>query len=189
MRKVLVTSILYTVVTTILLGIAYPLLVTGIARAAFPKQANGSLIVSNGTLVGSSLIGQPFSGDNYFHSRPSAAGTGYDATSSGGSNYGPTSKKLIDRVAADTTTAQTDHPGVPVPIDLVTASASGLDPHITPAGAEYQVARIAKRRRMSEDQVRQLVAKHTTQRMFGVLGEPVVNVLELNLELDNISSN
>jgi K+-transporting ATPase ATPase C chain len=188
-RKILITSILYTVVTTILLGIGYPLLVTVIAKAAFPKQANGSLIVENGTVVGSSLIGQPFSGDKYFHSRPSAAGTGYDATSSGGSNYGATSRKLIDRVAADTATAQTDHPGVSVPVDLVTASASGLDPHISPAGAEYQVARIAKQRKMSEDAVRSLVAKHTTQRTFGVLGEPVVNVLELNLELDNISAN
>jgi len=188
-RKVLLTSILYTVVTTVLLGIGYPLLVTVIAKAAFPKQANGSLIVSNGTVVGSSLIGQPFSGDNYFHSRPSAAGTGYDATSSGGSNYGATNKKLIDRVAADTATAQTDHPGVAVPVDLVTTSASGLDPHISPAGAEYQVARIAKNRSMSEGAVRRLIAKHTTQRTFGVLGEPVVNVLELNLELDNISAN
>ncbi len=187
MRKIIFTSILYTLVTTILLGIGYPMLVTGIARVAFPKQANGSLIEKNGTLVGSSLIGQPFSGDNYFHSRPSAAGTGYDATSSGGSNYGPTSKKLIDRISADTATAQADHPGVPVPIDLVTASASGLDPHISPAGAEYQVARIARQRRMSEQAVRELVAKHTTQRTFGLLGEPVVNVLELNLDLDHVN--
>lgn len=189
MRKVLVTSILYTVVTTLLLGVGYPLLVTGIARVAFPKQANGSLIESNGTVVGSSLIGQPFSGDNYFHSRPSAAGTGYDATSSGGSNFGATNKKLIDRIAADTATAQADHPGVAVPVDLVTASASGLDPHISPAAAEYQVSRIAKQRKISEDAVRSLVAKHTTQRTFGVLGEPVVNVLEMNLELDKISTN
>jgi len=188
-RKVLITSILYTVVTTALLGVGYPLLVTVIAKAAFPKQANGSLIAENGTIVGSTLIGQPFTGEKYFHSRPSAAGTGYDATSSGGSNYGATSKKLIDRVAGDTATAQADHPGVPVPIDLVTASASGLDPHISLAGAEYQVARIAKKRSMSEEAVRGLIAKHTTQRMFGVLGEPVVNVLELNLELDNISAN
>lgn len=184
MRKILVTSILYTVVTTILLGIGYPLLVTVIAKAAFPKQANGSLIESSGTVVGSALIGQPFSGDKYFHSRPSAAGTGYDATSSGGSNYGATSKKLIDRVAADTSVAQADHPGVPVPVDLVTASASGLDPDISPAAAEYQVGRIAKQRSMREDAVRGLIAKHTTQRTFGILGEPVVHVLELNLELD-----
>ena len=187
MRKILVTSILYTVVTTILLGIGYPMLVTVIARAAFPKQANGCLIVKNGAVVGSSLIGQPFSGDNYFHSRPSAAGTGYDPTSSGGSNLGPTSKKLVDRIAADTTTAQADHPGVPVPIDLVTASGSGLDPHITPAAADYQVARIARQRKLSEETVRALVAKHTTQRTLGLLGEPVVNVLELNLDLDHIN--
>ena len=188
MRKVFITSILYTLVTTILLGFGYPLLVTFIARVTFPKQANGSLIESNGAVVGSSLIGQPFSADKYFHSRPSAAGTGYDATSSGGSNYGATSKKLIDRVAADTATAQMDHPGVPVPIDLVTASASGLDPHITPAAAEYQVARIAKQRKLSEDAVRALIAKHTIQRTFGILGEPVVNVLRLNLDLDAITA-
>ncbi|MBB5059796.1 K+-transporting ATPase ATPase C chain [Granulicella aggregans] len=187
MRKILLTSILYTVITTILLGIGYPMLVTVIARSAFPKQANGSLIVKNGTVVGSSLIGQPFSGDNYFHSRPSAAGTGYDPTSSGGSNLGPTSKKLVDRIAADTAIAQVDHPGVPVPIDLVTASGSGLDPHITPAAAEYQVARIAKQRKLSLDTVRSLVAEHTMQRTLGLLGEPVVNVLELNLALDHAS--
>ena len=186
MRKILITSILYTVVTTILLGIGYPMLVTVIARTAFPKQANGSLIVKNGTVVGSSLIGQPFSGDNYFHSRPSAAGTGYDPTASGGSNLGPTSKKLVDRIASDTATAQLDHPGQPVPIDLVTASASGLDPHISPAAADYQVSRIAKQRKLSEDRVRILVAKHTAQRTLGLLGEPTVNVLELNLDLDHV---
>jgi potassium-transporting ATPase KdpC subunit len=142
--------------------------------------------VKDGKLIGSSLIGQSFSGDSYFHSRPSAAGTGYDASASGGSNFGATNKKLIDRIDADTATAQKDHPGVAVPIDLVTASASGLDPHISPAGAEYQVARIAQHRKMSEDAVRTLVARHTTQRTFGVLGEPVVNVLELNLELDHV---
>jgi len=187
MRKVLITSILYTIVTTILLGIGYPMLVTVIARSAFPKQANGSLIVKNGTVVGSSLIGQPFSGDNYFHSRPSAAGAGYDPTLSGGSNLGPTSKKLVDRIAADAAAAQLDHPGQSVPIDLVTTSGSGLDPHITPAAAEYQVARIAKQRKLSEDTVRTLVAKHTTQRTLGLLGEPTVNVLELNLDLDHVN--
>jgi K+-transporting ATPase ATPase C chain len=187
MRKALITSILYTIITTVLLGIGYPMLVTVIARSAFPKQANGSLIVKNGTVVGSSLIGQPFSGDNYFHSRPSAAGNGYDPTISGGSNLGPTSKKLVDRITADTATAQLDHPGQSVPIDLVTTSGSGLDPHISPAAAEYQVARIAKQRKLSEDAVRTLVAKHTTQRTLGLLGEPTVNVLELNLDLDHVN--
>lgn len=187
MRKILITSVLYTLVTTVLLGIGYPLLVTVIAKIAFPKQANGSLIEKNGILIGSSLIGQTFSGDNYFHSRPSAAGTGYDATASGGSNFGPTNKKLIDRMVTDTAAAQTDHPGVAVPIDLVTTSASGLDPHITPAAADYQVARIATHRKLSEAAVRSLIAKHTTQRTFGILGEPAVNVLELNLDLDRAS--
>jgi K+-transporting ATPase ATPase C chain len=187
MRKALLTSILYTIVTTVLLGIGYPMLVTVIARSVFPKQANGSLIVKDGTVIGSSLIGQSFTGDNYFHSRPSAAGAGYDPTSSGGSNLGPTSKKLIDRIAGDTAAAQLDHPGQPVPIDLVTASGSGLDPHISPAAAEFQVARIAKQRKLSEEAVRTLVAKHTTQRTLGLLGEPVVNVLELNLNLDQIN--
>ncbi len=184
MGKLLKTSILYTLVTTVLLGIGYPLLVTAIARLAFPKQANGSLIEKNGVLVGSSLIGQAFTGENYFHSRPSAAGAGYDATNSGGSNYGPTNKKLIDRVAAYTASAQADRPGAAVPIDLVTASASGLDPHISPAAAEYQVERVARQRGLSEAAVRATVARHTQQRTLGVLGEPVVNVLELNLDLD-----
>jgi K+-transporting ATPase ATPase C chain len=189
MRRIFLNAVLYTIVTTALLGIGYPLLITGIARVAFPKQASGSLIEKNGDLIGSSLIGQSFSGDNYFHGRPSAAGIGYDPTSSGGSNYGPTNKKLIDRIASDTAIAQTDHPGVPVPIDLVTASASGLDPDISPAAAEYQVARIARKRKLSEDVVRGLVAQHTTQRLLGLLGEPVVNVLELNLDLDHIAMN
>jgi potassium-transporting ATPase KdpC subunit len=187
MRRVIVTSILYTAVTTVLLGVGYPLAVYGIAKVAFPSQANGSLIERNGELVGSKLIGQPFTADKYFHSRPSAAGAGYDASSSGGSNLGPTSKKLVDRIEASVATEQVDHPGTPVPVDLVTASGSGLDPDITPAAAEYQVERVAKQRGMSEAAVQSLVAKHTTQRTFGILGEPTVNVLELNLDLDSVS--
>ena len=187
MRRVLLTSVLYTVVTTALLGVGYPMAVYVIAKVAFPQQANGSLIEKNGTLVGSRLIGQSFSGDKYFHSRPSAAGAGYDATSSGGSNLGPTSKKLVDRVEASVAAEQVDHPGVAVPVDLVTTSGSGLDPDITPAAAEYQVERVAKQRGMTEAAVRSLVAKHTTERLFGLLGEPTVNVLELNLDLDSVS--
>ncbi|HEX4652423.1 MAG TPA: potassium-transporting ATPase subunit KdpC [Granulicella sp.] len=187
MRRVLLTSILYTVVTTALLGVGYPLAVYVIAKVAFPQQANGSLIERNGTLVGSKLIGQSFTGDRYFHSRPSEAGAGYDASSSGGSNLGPTSKKLVDRIEASVAMEQVDHPGVAVPVDLVTASGSGLDPDITPAAAEYQVERVAKQRGMTEAAVRSLVAKHTTERLFGVLGEPTVNVLELNLDLDSVS--
>jgi K+-transporting ATPase ATPase C chain len=187
MRRVLWTSILYTVVTTVLLGIGYPLAVYVIAKVAFPQQANGSLIEKNGTLVGSKLIGQPFTADKYFHSRPSEAGAGYDASSSGGSNLASTSKKLVDRIEASVATEQVDHPGRAVPVDLVTASGSGLDPDITPAAAEYQVERIAKQRGMTEAAVQSLVAKHTTQRLFGLLGEPTVNVLELNLDLDSVS--
>lgn len=184
MKKNLITAILMTIATTILLGLIYPLAVTGLAQAIFPRQANGQLIQQGGKVVGSSIIGQGFSGAAYFHSRPSAAGNGYDPQNSNGSQYGPTNQKLIDRVKGDVATAQADNPGKPVPIDLVTASASGLDPDITPAAAEYQLARVAKERGMTEDQVRALVRKHSQGRQFGFLGEPRVNVLELNLDLD-----
>src|ERR1044071_2604774 len=184
MKKNLITSILMTIVTTILLGLFYPLIVTGLAQLIFHDKANGQLIVKSGQVVGSRIIGQGFSGPGYFHSRLSAAGNGYDATSSGGANLGPTNQKLIDRVKADAERLQTENPGKPVPIDLVTTSASGFDPEISPAAAEFQVPRIAKERGMTEEDVRQFVAKHTTGRQWGVLGEARVNVLELNLDLN-----
>ena len=177
-------SILMTIATTILLGIFYPLVVTGLAQVFFHHKANGQLIENNGVLVGSTIIGQGFSRAGYFHSRPSAAGNGWDAANSGGSNYGPTNQKLIDRVKGDVATAQADNPGTPVPVDLVTTSASGFDPHITPAAAEFQLGRVAKERGASVDQLRALVAKHTEGRQLGFLGEARVNVLELNLDLD-----
>ena len=173
-----------TVVLTVLLGIIYPLAVTGLAQLIFPRQAAGSLIEKDGKVIGSSLIGQPFSGPSYFHSRPSAAGSGYDGTASGGTNLGPTSQKLMDNVKAAAESLLEENPGSPIPIDMVTASASGLDPHITPAAAEFQVPRIAKERGMNAEEVRRLVREHTEGRQFGVLGEPRVNVLELNLALD-----
>jgi potassium-transporting ATPase KdpC subunit len=184
MKKNLITALLMTIATTILLGIVYPLVVTGIAQVIFPKKANGQLIQKGGKTIGSTIIGQGFSGPGYFHSRPSAAGNGYDAANSGGSNFGPTNQKLIDRVKGDVASAEAENPGTPVPIDLVTTSASGFDPHITPAAAEYQLPRIAKERGTTVDQLRALLAKHTQGRQLGILGEPRVNVLELNLELD-----
>lgn len=184
MKRNLITAVLMTIATTILLGIIYPLVVTGLAQLLFPRQANGQLIAKNGKIVGSSIIGQGFSGPAYFHSRPSSAGTGYDAANSNGSQLGPTNQKLIDRVKGDVATAQADNPGEPVPIDLVTASASGIDPHITPAAVEFQLSRVAKERGTTVELLRPLVAKHTEGRQLGFFGEARVNVLELNLELD-----
>lgn len=180
MKKHIVTACLYTVLTALVLGILYPLLITGISRLAFHDKADGELIQNNGSIVGSRIIGQAFTGARFFHSRPSAAGTGYDASASSGSNLAPTSKALSDRVAASVATEST---GSAVPIDLVTASGSGLDPDITPAAALYQVSRIARERNLPEDSVRELVLEHVTPRQFGLLGEPRVNVLELNLAL------
>lgn len=184
MKKNMITAILMTVATTILLGIIYPLVVTGLAQLIFPKQANGQLIQKDGKVIGSSIIAQGFSSPAYFHPRPSFAGNGYDPTNTNGSQLGPTNQKLIDRVKGDVSTAHADNPSEPVPIDLVTGSASGLDPHITPAAAEFQLARVAKERGTTVEQLRALVQKHTEDRQFGFLGEPRVNVLELNLELD-----
>lgn len=184
MKKNLVTAILMTVATTVLLGIIYPLAVTGLAQVLFPAKANGQLIEADGKIIGSGIIGQAFTSPGYFHSRPSSAGNGYDATNSNGSQLGPTNQKLIDRVKGDVNLAQAENPGTPVPIDLVTSSASGLDPDISPAAAAFQLPRIAKARGISEQQLRQLVARHTQDRQLGFLGEPRVNVLELNLDLD-----
>ncbi len=187
MKKNLLISILMTIVTTVLLGLVYPLVVTALAQLFFRDKANGQLIQRNGTVVASRIIAQPFVGAGYFHSRSSAAGNGYDATASAGSNLGPTNQKLIDRVNGDVASAQAENPGKPVPADMVTISASGLDPDITPASAEFQVPRVAKARSMSQQAVRTLVAQHTQGRQWGFFGEPRVNVLELNLSLDSAS--
>src|SRR5215467_1394486 len=181
MKKNLVTAVLMTIATTVLLGVVYPLLVTGLAQVLFRDQANGQVILKDGKVLGSRIIGQGFSSPEYFHSRPSAVN--YDPTNSNGSQLGPTNQKLIDRVAASVAELQKENPNSPVPIDLVTASASGFDPHITPAAAAFQIPRVAKARGVSEDQLRQLVARHTEGRQLGFLGEPRVNVLELNLDL------
>lgn len=184
MKQNLKIAILMTIVTTVLLGVIYPLVVTGLAQALFHDKANGQLLTRNGTIVGSRIIGQGFSTPGYLHSRPSAAGNGYDATNSNGSQYGPTNQKLIDRVSADVARLHAENPSQPIPVDLVTTSASGLDPDITPAAAEFQVPRLAHERAASEQQIREIIQRHTSGRQLGFLGEPRVNVLEVNLELD-----
>jgi K+-transporting ATPase ATPase C chain len=184
MKKNLISAVLMTFATTILLGIIYPLVVTGVAQLLFPNKANGELIQRDGKVIGSRIIGQPFVGPGYFHSRPSAAGNGYDAANSAGTNFSPTNKKLIDRVSSDVAQLRNENPNTPVPVDLVTTSASGLDPDITPAAALFQVPRIAHQRGVNEERLRELVAKHTRGRQLAILGEPRVNVLEMNLELD-----
>lgn len=181
MKKLFVTAALYTLVTGVLLGLVYPLVITGIAQLTMRAKADGQLIRRHGEVVGSALIGQPFTGPGYFHSRPSAAGSGYDAVASSGSNYGPTNKALIDRVAGS---VKTESNGSPVPIDLITASASGLDPDITPQSAAYQVARVAKERQLDTARLQALIDANTEPRQLGLLGEPRVNVLQLNLALE-----
>ncbi len=185
MKKNLLIALWFTLVTTVMFGVLYPLAITGLAQMLFPSRANGQLIERGGKIVGSKIIGQSFIEPGYFHSRPSSAGTGYDATSSSGSNLGPTNKTLIDRVKADVQKLQAENPSVPVPVDLVTASGSGLDPEISPAAAEFQIPRVARERKIPEAEVRALVQKFSQDRQFGILGEPRVNVLELNLELDS----
>jgi K+-transporting ATPase ATPase C chain len=178
------TSIRYTILTAALFGLVYPLAMTGLAHIFFPRQASGSLILRNGQVIGSELLAQSFTSDRYFHPRPSAAGTGYDATSSGGSNLAQSNAKLVQRIQGDIDKLSKESNGKPVPIDLVTTSGSGLDPDITPDSAYYQASRVAKARGWSDDRVRQIIAKHITGRQLGFLGEPRVNVLELNLDLD-----
>src|SRR5271156_2501578 len=186
MKKNIVTAVLMMIATTVLLGILYPLLVTGIAQLVFPKQANGQLIQGeNGVVIGSQLIGQPFSGPGYFHSRPSAAGAaGYDASASAGSNLGPTNAQLITRVNGDVAKLQAENPGSAIPVDLVTTSGSGLDPDITPAAANFQIRRVAAERKIPEAEIARLVQEHAENRQWGFFGEPRVHVLELNLALD-----
>ena len=184
MKRNLLIAFLMTIVTTILLGIIYPLVVTGLAQVLFPKQANGELIEVNGKVVGSALLAQSFTGANYFHPRPSAVN--YDGMNANGSQMGPTNRTLIDRVKGDVAALQAENPGTPVPIDMVTTSGSGLDPDITLAAADFQIPRVAKARGMSEEAVREAVRQHTEGRQVGFFGEPRVNVLELNLALDKV---
>jgi K+-transporting ATPase ATPase C chain len=186
MKKELILAVRFTLVTTLVFGLIYPIGVTGLSRLLFPKQAAGSLIEKNGRVVGSTLIGQSFISDKYFHSRPSSAGNGYDASASSASNLAPTNQALIDRVKSDVAKLQKENPGAAIPADLVTASGSGLDPEISPASAEFQIPRVAKARALSVDSVRALVARHTQARTWGIFGEPRVNVLELNLDLDSL---
>jgi K+-transporting ATPase ATPase C chain len=186
MKENIRIAVMMTIVTTIMFGLLYPLAVTGLGQLFFPAKANGQLIEKNGRIVGSRIIGQPFSSGRYFHSRPSAAGNGYDpvAPSGGASNLGPTNRQLMDRVKSDTEKLHAENPGAAVPVDLITTSGSGLDPDISPAAAEFQIPRVARARGVSAVELRSIVAKHTRGRQFGFLGEPRVNVLELNLELD-----
>ncbi|MGA2419576.1 MAG: potassium-transporting ATPase subunit KdpC [Candidatus Acidiferrum sp.] len=188
MKETLRIAVLMTLITTVLFGLIYPLAVTGFAQLLFPFKANGSLIYSHGTIVGSRLLGQAFTGRGYFHSRPSAAGDGYDAANSGGSNLAPTNHVLLDRVKGDVEKLHAENPGAPIPVDLVTTSASGLDSDISPDAAEFQIPRVAKERGMNASDLRAIVARHTLGRQLGVLGEPRVNVLELNMELDAVGA-
>ena len=184
MHSIWKTSIRFTILTTLLLGVGYPLVVTAIAAVAFPHKAAGSLILKDGQIIGSELLAQSFTSDRYFHARPSAAGSGYDATSSGGSNLAQSNAKLVQRIQGDIDKLSAQNAGKPVPIDLVTTSGSGLDPDITPDAAIYQAPRVAKARGISEDRMRQLIQSHIAGRQLGLLGEPRVNVLALNLDLD-----
>ncbi len=189
MKKHLLTAFLMTIATTILLGVIYPLVITALAQLLFKDKANGQIRYRNGEAIGSRIIGQPFSSAKYFHSRPSAAGNGYDAANSGGTNYAPTNQKLIDRIRADANSLHQENPTQLIPVDLITTSASGLDPEISPAAAEFQIPRISRERALPESTVRDLVLRHISQRELGLFGEPRVNVLELNLALDDQARN